>query len=82
MNRLMRRNKIGLQSSRRRAHLCPRCVSISAEDLDSIEMSRHKANTVKQTLWAVNCFKTWLSERKIQIDLKTTSKSEFSAILR
>ena len=59
-----------------------RCVSISAADLDSIERSRHEANTVKQTSWAVNCFKTWLSERKIQIDLKTIAKSEFAAILR
>ena len=59
-----------------------RCVSISAADLDSIKRSRHEANTVKQTSWAVNCFKTWLSERKIQIDLKTIAKSGFAAILR
>ena len=59
-----------------------RCVSISAADLDSIKRSRHEANTVKQTSWAVNCFKTWLSERKIQIDLKTIEKHEFGAILR
>ena len=59
-----------------------RCVSISADDLDSIERSRHEANTVKQTSWAVNCFKTWISERKIKIDLKNILKSEFGAILR
>ena len=59
-----------------------RCVSFSAEDLVSIERSRHEANTVKQTLWVVNCFKTWLSERKIQINLKTITKSEYGAILR
>lgn len=59
-----------------------RYVSISASDLDSIERSRHEANMVKQTSWAVSCFKTWLSERMIQIDLKNIAKCEFSAILR
>ncbi len=31
---------------------------------------RHENNTVRQTVWAVNCFKTWLAEKQLSINLK------------
>ncbi|KAG5285636.1 hypothetical protein AALO_G00005680 [Alosa alosa] len=59
-----------------------RCVSISTDELDCTEKSRHEMNTVKQTSWPVNCFKTWLSDTKRDINLKTIAKSDLGALLR
>ena len=50
-----------------------RCVSISADDLDSIERSRQESQYGEANFVGRSCFKTWLSERKIKIDLNLNS---------
>ncbi|XP_051542798.1 uncharacterized protein zgc:174877 isoform X4 [Myxocyprinus asiaticus] len=59
-----------------------RCANISSADLDELENFRCETNTVKQTVWAVNCFTTWLREKELIIDLKTVEKSELCPVLR
>ncbi|XP_051542800.1 uncharacterized protein zgc:174877 isoform X7 [Myxocyprinus asiaticus] len=59
-----------------------RCANISSADLEELENFRCEANTIRQTVWAINCFKTWLSEKEITIDLKTVEKSELCPVLR
>ena len=33
-----------------------RCALKSASELDRLERSKNEANTVRQTVWALNCF--------------------------
>ncbi|XP_067290961.1 zinc finger MYM-type protein 3 isoform X1 [Pseudorasbora parva] len=59
-----------------------RCANVSSADLDELEHSRNESSTVKQTIWAVNCFKAWLREKQLTIDFKTAEKSELNPVLR
>ncbi|XP_056593567.1 zinc finger MYM-type protein 4-like isoform X1 [Triplophysa dalaica] len=60
-----------------------RCANISSADLDELENSRNESSTVKQTVWAVKCLKTWMREKQINsIDLTTVEKSELTPVLR
>lgn len=59
-----------------------RCANVSSADLDELENSRSEASTVKQTIWAVNCFKAWLREKQLTVDFKTVEKSELTPVLR
>lgn len=33
-------------------------------------------------MWAVNCFKSWLAERQLNVDLKHIEKSQMNSVLR
>ncbi|XP_056105824.1 zinc finger MYM-type protein 2 isoform X2 [Rhinichthys klamathensis goyatoka] len=59
-----------------------RCANVTSADLDELEHNRNESSTVKQTIWAVNCFKAWLREKQLTIDLKTAEKSELNPVLR
>ncbi|XP_051737398.1 zinc finger MYM-type protein 2 isoform X3 [Ctenopharyngodon idella] len=59
-----------------------RCANVSSADLDELEHNRNESSTVKQTIWAVNCFKAWLREKQLTIDFKTAEKSELNPVLR
>ncbi|XP_043081885.1 zinc finger MYM-type protein 2 isoform X3 [Puntigrus tetrazona] len=59
-----------------------RCANVSSADLDELEHNRNESSTVKQTVWAVNCFKAWLREKQLTIDFKTVEKSELNPVLR
>ncbi|XP_056594776.1 zinc finger MYM-type protein 4-like isoform X1 [Triplophysa dalaica] len=59
-----------------------RCANISSADLDELENSRNESSTVKQTVWAVNCFKAWIREKQINIDFKTIEKPDLAQVLR
>lgn len=34
------------------------CAYMTSADLDKLKKSKNKANTVRQTAWALNCFQT------------------------
>ncbi|XP_050954722.1 zinc finger MYM-type protein 2 isoform X1 [Labeo rohita] len=59
-----------------------RCANVTSADLDELEHNRNESSTVKQTVWAVNCFKAWLREKQLTIDFKTVEKSELNTVLR
>ncbi|XP_073687047.1 uncharacterized protein KIAA1958 isoform X2 [Garra rufa] len=59
-----------------------RCANVTQADLDELEHNRNESSTVKQTVWAVNCFKAWLREKQLTIDFKTVEKSELNPVLR
>ncbi|XP_056306979.1 uncharacterized protein zgc:174877 isoform X3 [Danio aesculapii] len=59
-----------------------RCANVTSADLDLLEHTRNESSTVKQTIWAVNCFKAWLREKQLTIEFKTADKSEVNTILR
>ncbi|XP_058621280.1 zinc finger MYM-type protein 2 isoform X2 [Onychostoma macrolepis] len=59
-----------------------RCANVSSADLDELEHNRNESSTVKQTVWAVNCFKAWLREKQLTIDFKTVEKSDLNPVLR
>ncbi len=59
-----------------------RSAAITSADLDNLEKTRHENNTVRQTVWAVNCFKSWLSEKQLNANLQHIEKSQMSSALR
>lgn len=59
-----------------------RCVAVTSADLDNLEKKQHKNNTVWQTVWTVNCFKTWIAKKQLCVDLKNIEKSQMNSLLR
>nr|XP_055042974.1 uncharacterized protein LOC129429980 isoform X2 [Misgurnus anguillicaudatus] len=59
-----------------------RSAAVTAANLDNLEKTRHENNTVRQTVWTVNCFKSWLAEKQLNIDLKRIEKSQMNSVLR
>uniref|UniRef100_A0A9J7XN91 Zgc:174877 n=1 Tax=Cyprinus carpio carpio TaxID=630221 RepID=A0A9J7XN91_CYPCA len=59
-----------------------RSANVSSADLDELEHNRNESSTIKQTVWAVNCFKAWLREKQLTVDFKTVDKSELNLMLR
>ncbi len=46
-----------------------RSAAIPSAHLTDLEKIRHKNNTLRQTVWAMNCCKTLLAEKQLSIDL-------------
>uniref|UniRef100_A0A673YJE2 Uncharacterized LOC115208477 n=1 Tax=Salmo trutta TaxID=8032 RepID=A0A673YJE2_SALTR len=59
-----------------------RHAEVDTEVLDQLEKSSIVQATNKQTLWAINCFKDWLSEKQMIVDFSTIEKSEMNVLLR
>ncbi|KAJ8002393.1 hypothetical protein DPEC_G00179670 [Dallia pectoralis] len=59
-----------------------RHAEVDAKELDQLEKSSIVQATNKQTLWAINCFKDWLAEKRVLVDFSTIEKHEMNALLR
>ncbi|XP_035602844.2 zinc finger MYM-type protein 3-like [Oncorhynchus keta] len=59
-----------------------RHAEVDTEVLDQLEKSSIVQATNKQTLWAINCFKDWLTEKQMIVDFSTIEKSEMNVLLR
>ncbi|XP_049889953.1 zinc finger MYM-type protein 2-like [Epinephelus moara] len=59
-----------------------RFAIVSSAELDELEKTKNEANTVRQTLWAVNCFQTWLRVKSIGINFQSIEKAELNEVLR
>lgn len=59
-----------------------RFLNVSMAELDKLEKDKNEANTVRQTVWAVNCLKSWLRVKSIALDFQSVEKAELNNILR
>ncbi|KAL1006193.1 hypothetical protein UPYG_G00069070 [Umbra pygmaea] len=59
-----------------------RHAEVDAEELKQLEKSSIVHATNKQTLWAINCFKDWLAEKRVLVDFSTIEKHEMNGLLR
>ncbi len=57
-----------------------RFASVSSAELDELEKTKNEANTGRQTVWAVNCFQTWL--KSITLDFQSIEKAGLNEVLR
>ena len=59
-----------------------RHVTLTGEELDTLEKCRFEPNTTKSTSWAVNCFRDYIQNKKQYVDFATIKKEDLNNILR